>query len=85
MGVPAACRRAYPGASSAGLQRYVQSLNELIDLHGKRVNVETWVRIPDMVFITLALLTLLMMTLTGYLLGLRERRYGFPTVVMIVT
>ncbi len=64
---------------------YIQSLNEVIDLHGKRVNVETWVRIPDMVIVTLVLLTFLMMILTGYLLGLRERRYGFPTVVMIVT
>ncbi len=38
-----------------------------------------------MVITTLALLSILMMTLTGYLLGLRERRYGFPTVVMIFT
>lgn len=34
---------------------------------------------------TLALLSILMMTLTGYLPGLRERRYGFPTVVMMLT
>ena len=26
-----------------------------------------------------------MMILSGYLLGLRERRYGFPTVTMIFT
>ena len=64
---------------------YIQSLNEMIDLHGKRVYVESWVRIPDMVFATLILLSFLMMILTGYLLGLRERRYGFPTVVMIFT
>ncbi len=64
---------------------YIQSLNELIDLHGKRVYVESWVRIPDMVIATLALLSILMMVLTGYLLGLRERRYGFPTVVMMLT
>ncbi len=64
---------------------YIQSLNELIDLHSKRVYVEAWVRIPDMVIATLALLSILMMILTGYLLGLRERRYGFPTAVMIFT
>ena len=64
---------------------YIQSLNELIDLHSKRVYVEMWVRIPDLVISMLALLSLLSMVLTGYLLGLRERRYGFPTAVMIVT
>lgn len=35
--------------------------------------------------LTLALLSILRMALTGYLLGLRERRYGSPTVVMIIT
>ncbi len=64
---------------------YIQSLNELIDLHSKRVYVEAWVRIPDMVIAVLALLSILMMILTGYLLGLRERRYGFPTLVMMLT
>lgn len=64
---------------------YIQALNEVIDLHAKRVNVETWLRTPDMVIAMLAMLCVLMMILSGYLLGLRERRYGFPTVAMIFT
>jgi len=64
---------------------YMQALNELIDLHTKMVSVEVWVRIPDLIIATLALLSLATMVLTGYLLGLRERRYGFPTVLMVFT
>jgi len=64
---------------------YMQALNEMIDLHAKRVSVEVWVRIPDLIIATLALLSFATMVLTGYLLGLRERRYGFPTALMIFT
>jgi len=34
---------------------------------------------------TFAFMSVLTMTLTGYLLGLRARRYGYPTALMIVT
>ena len=64
---------------------YVQSLNEMIDLHSKRVYIELFMRIPDAVIATLSVLSLLTMALTGYLLGLRGRRWGLPTAVMIVT
>ncbi len=62
---------------------YVQALNEMIDLHGKRVYVEFFVRIPDMVFVTLAVLSLITLVLAGYLLGLKQRRWGLPTALMI--
>ena len=62
---------------------YIASLNDVIDLHSKRVYVEHWIRIPDLVFAALAVLSVLSMLLTGYLLGLKEKRYGLPTLFMI--
>ncbi len=64
---------------------YVQSLNEMIDIHGKRAYVELFMRIPDAVIATISVLSLLTMGLTGYLLGLRGKRWGLPTALMIVT
>ncbi len=64
---------------------YLQALNEMIDIHGKRVYIELFMRIPDAVIATLAALSLLTMALTGYLLGLRGKRWGLPTALMIVT
>lgn len=67
------------------LSIYIQALNHMIDIHGERVYVEYFVRIPDMVFVTLAVLTTLTLTLAGYLLGMRQRRWGLPTALMIFT
>ena len=39
--------------------------------------------IPDMVFLTLALLSMITLTLAGYLLGPKQRRWGLPTDLMI--
>ena len=64
---------------------YIQALNEMIDIHGKRVYVELFMRIPDAVVATLSVLSLLTMALTGYLLGLRGKRWGLPTGLMILT
>ncbi len=65
------------------LSIYVQSMNEVFDLHTKRVNVQDWMRIPDLIIVTIAVLSFASMLLTGYLLGLRQQRYGLPTAVMI--
>lgn len=65
------------------LSIYIQAMNEVFDLHTKRVNVQDWMRIPDLIIVTIAVLSLATMLLTGYLLGLRQQRYGLPTAVMI--
>lgn len=65
------------------LSIYVQALNEVIDLHTKRVNVLDWMRLPGMIIVVLVVLSTATMLLTGYLLGLRQNRYGLPTAVMI--
>ena len=64
---------------------YLQALNAVFDLHTKRLSVQEFVRIPDLIIATLALLSMITMLLTGYLLGLRQRRYGLPTALMILT
>jgi hypothetical protein len=57
----------------------------MIDLHGERAHIEDWVRIPGMIIVTLAFLSVMSMTMTGYLLAMRNRRYGIPTVLMVLS
>ena len=64
---------------------FVQSLNEMFDLHAKRISVTLWSRIPPMVFITLAFLSVLVMASLGYLLGMSGRRHIVPTSLLVVT
>ena len=40
-------------------------------------------RLPDMIIVVLVVLSTATMLLTGYLLGLRQNRYGLPTALMI--
>ncbi len=70
-------------SSNPILALYISALNEVIDLHTKRVSVQHTMRIPDLIIVTLAILSLATMLLTGYLLGLRQQRYGLPTAIMI--
>ena len=64
---------------------YAQALSEVIDVHSKRLYVEHFMRTPDMVFFMLAVLSVFTVVLTGYLLGLRQKRWGLPTALMIFT
>ena len=63
---------------------YIQSLNEMIDLHAKRIGITLWTRIPDMLLVTLALLNVVALLLYGYWLGWTDRRHFFPTTLMVV-
>jgi hypothetical protein len=65
------------------LSIYVQALHEVIVLHIKRVKVQDWMRLPDMIIVVLAVLSTATMLLTGYLLRLRQQRCGLPTAQMI--
>lgn len=64
---------------------FIQSLNEMIDLNAKRVDISIWRRIPDMLFVTLGFLSVLVMILTGYWLGFAARRHMFPLSLLIIT
>jgi hypothetical protein len=57
----------------------------MIDVHSKRVYVKHFMRTPDMVFFMLAVLPVFTMVLTGYLPGLRQKRWGLPKALMILS
>jgi hypothetical protein len=57
-----------PGSIVAGL--FIQSLNEVIDLHTKRVTAGLRSRLPDMIWLVLYAITVLGMGAMGYQAGL---------------
>jgi hypothetical protein len=61
-----------PGSITTGL--YVQSLNEMIDLHAKRVMVGTRSRIPLVIWVGLFGLALVGMAAVGYMGGISKTR-----------
>ena len=63
---------------------FLQSLNEMIDLHAKRLNIIRWTRIPLMMILTLAFIATILMVLYGYILGLGKRRDIITRSVLIL-
>jgi hypothetical protein len=63
---------ATPASIPVGL--YVQSLNEMIDLHTTRINEGLRVRVPAVIWFVLYAVTALAMTELGYQTGLAGRR-----------
>lgn len=55
------------------LALYVQSLNEVIDIHAKRVTVGTQYRIPGSIWMALYFVTILTMGMVGYDFGVSNR------------
>ncbi len=62
---------------------FIQSLNEMIDLHDKRLSVTLWTRLPSMLIIMLAFLTVLSMVFYGYWIGWAAQRQVFATALLI--
>jgi len=58
---------------------YLQTLNEMIDLHMKRVTEGLRVRIPAIIWIVLYTITVLAMAESGYQMGLGGRRRPLST------
>lgn len=72
---------------------FIESLNEVISIHEKRVMAGIWTRIPGAIWITLYLLTFIGMGVMGYHSGVDRSReiiihlsliFAFSTVVMLV-
>lgn len=63
---------------------YVQSLNQLIDLHQDRVTVVLHHRLPGAILLTLYLVALLAMGTLGYNLGLSPTRTVLPALTVMV-
>ena len=63
---------------------FVQSLNEMIDLHATRVMAGLRSRVPGMIWIVLYLLAILSMIMMGYHEGLTNSRRSIIVVALII-
>ena len=79
----AAAGKASPGSIVAGL--YIQSLNEVIDLHTKRMVLRLRSRVPGVIWIVLYAITILSMTAAGYHAGLSSagRPLAIPVLALV--
>jgi hypothetical protein len=66
------------------LALFIESLNEVIDLHGSRITVGIYGRVPDTVIVLLFLSSTLTLGMVGYNAGLSRRRSPLTAIVMIV-
>lgn len=62
---------------------FIQSLNEVIDLHSKRVFVATQNRLPGILWSTLYLVTALTMAGVGYHEGLSQSRRSLAVLLLV--
>ena len=65
------------------LALFIESLNEVIDLHESRVTVGVYARVPETILILLLLGSMLTLSMVGYNAGLSRRRSSLATIVMI--
>lgn len=63
---------------------FVQSLNDVIDLHAKRVMAGLRSRVPGMIWIVLYVLAILAMVMMGYHSGLAHSRRSIAVVALVV-
>ncbi len=71
-----------PGSIMAGL--FIQSLNEVIDLHAKRVKAGLRSRIPVVIMYVLYFVTVLSMLSMGYLAGLAGKRTPLVNYALVL-
>lgn len=69
-----------PGSVVVGL--FIETLNEVFDLHAKRVRAGLWSRIPAVILFVLFFVTFLAMVSMGYLAGLAGKRAGLVSVAL---
>ncbi len=63
---------------------FVQSLNEVIDLHATRIMAGLQSRVPAVIWIVLYLLVFLAMVLLGYQAGLANSNRSFAVIALIL-
>jgi hypothetical protein len=71
-----------PGSIMAGL--FIQSLNEVIDIHAKRLKAALRSRIPEVIMYVLYFVTVLSMVSMGYLEGLAGKRIPLVTYALVL-
>ncbi len=74
--------RADPDSETLAL--YIETLNDMIDLHEIRLTAIVYARVPDTVVILLILGAILTLGIVGYSAGLTRRRSLLSAVVLIV-
>ena len=63
---------------------YIESLNELIDLHASRITAGIYARVPETVLILLLTGSALTLAMVGYSAGLTRRRSPLTAVVLVI-
>src|SRR5918993_1416110 len=63
---------------------FIQSLNEVIDLHAARVMAGVRSRVPAMIWIVLYLLAVIAMVMMGYHAGLANSRRSIATIALVI-
>jgi hypothetical protein len=63
---------------------FIQSLNEVIDLHATRIMAGVRSRIPGMIWIVLYLLAVIAMVMMGYHAGLANSRRSIATIALVI-
>jgi len=71
----------YKGATAM----FARSLNDVFDLHGKRINAGLRNRIPIIIFLSLYFVALLAMALMGYQAGLNGKRAPIASIAIVIT
>ncbi|HTS44501.1 MAG TPA: hypothetical protein VMH01_08905 [Puia sp.] len=64
---------------------YIQSLNDLIDIHGRRLAVGVEDRIPIWIWVSLGTLLLLSMVTLGYFSGLKGTHRSYTTIILAIS
>lgn len=73
--------RAMPNSVVLGL--YIDSVNEVIDLHGKRIAASIYGRVPETILLLLLFGSMLTLAMVGFNAGLTRRRSPLTAVVLI--
>jgi len=63
---------------------FIQSLNEVIDLHATRMMAVTRSRVPGMIWIVLYSLAVIAMVMMGYQLGLANSRRSIAMIALVI-
>jgi hypothetical protein len=82
-GEAAALGEQHPASIIVGL--FIQSLNEVIDLHTKRVTAILRSRIPGSIWAALYFVAVLAMTAMGYQTGLTGKRSSFAVITLVLS
>lgn len=80
-----AARYAFANDQSKTTALFIETLNETIDLHAKRITVGIVQKIPESVWLTLYVLSLASVFVIGYITGLKGGKISIPVILLAFT